>query len=145
MALVKKKILLIDNDPASTRMVRLTLERLPAFEVRELNDPTRAVQIAREFQPDLVLLDVEMPAMDGGEVACKLQTDARFRAPPIIFMTGLVTEEETARNSMFTNGSRVLAKPVTMAKLAQCMAEQLGVLCALEEREAALPVWPARG
>ena len=74
--------------------------------------------------------------MDGGEVARHLQTDATWCAPPIIFMTSLGTEEETARNPLYTNGSRVLAKPVTMAKLVQCVAERLGVLCAVNEREA---------
>ena len=136
MTPAKKKILVIDNDPASTRMVRLTLERQPAFEVCELNEPTRAVPTAREFRPDLVLLDVEMPGMDGGEVARGLQADAALRGLPIIFMTSLVTEEETAKNPMYTNGLRVLAKPVTMGKLVRCVAERLGVLCAPEERGA---------
>ena len=144
MTLAKKKILVIDNDPASTRMVRLTLERLSGFDVRELNDPAKAVRTAREFRPDLVLLDVEMPAMDGGEVARNLQTDAMLRALPIIFMTGLVTEEETAGNSMYTNGLRVLAKPVTMAKLVRCVVERLGVLCAVEERTAPVAASTAR-
>ena len=102
----------------------------------ELNDPTKAVWIAREFRPDLVLLDVEMPEMDGGEVSRNLQIDATLRALPIIFMTSLVTEEETARSPMYTNGLRVLAKPVTMAKLVRCVAERLDVLCAVSERDA---------
>ena len=136
MTSAKKRILVIDNDPASTRMVRLTLERQAAFETRELNDPTKSVPAAREFRPDLILLDVEMPGMDGGEVARCLRADAGLRARPIIFMTSLVTEEEAARQSFRTDGFRVLAKPVTMAKLVRCVAEQLGVLCAGEERGA---------
>ena len=140
MTRVKKKILVIDNDPASTRMVRLTLERQPAFEVRELNHPTTAVRIAREFRPDLILLDVEMPGMDGGEVARDLQTDATLRALPIIFVTSLVTEEETMWHPTYTNGLRVLAKPVTMAKLVRCVAERLDVLCAVGERNAGVPM-----
>ena len=139
MTAAKKKILVIDNDPASTRMVRLTLERQPAFEVRELNDPTKAVRTAREFRPDLVLLDVEMPAMDGGQVARHLQADAALADLPIIFMTSLVSEEETAKNPLFTNGLRVLAKPVTMAKLVRCVAERLNVLCAGQEGDAPVP------
>ena len=140
MTPVKKRILVIDNDPASTRMVRLTLERQPIFEVCELNDPTRAVRTAREFQPDLILLDVEMPEMDGGEVARNLQIEPMLRALPIIFVTSLVTEEETARHPMYTNGLRVLAKPLTMAKLVRCVAERLDVLCAVSERDAGASV-----
>ena len=112
---LKKKILLIDNDPASTRMVRLTLERQPAFEVRELNNPLEAVRAAHDFGPDLVLLDVEMPEMDGGEGARRRHADPRLSRLPIIFMTSLVTDEETENNPLYTNGLRVLAKPVTMS------------------------------
>ncbi len=132
---VKKKILVIDNDPASTRMVRLTLERQPAFVVRELNDPTAAVRTAQEFRPDLVLLDVEMPEMDGGEVARCLHAQSALAGLPIIFMTSLVSEEETALNPMYTNGLRVLAKPVTMTKLVRCVAERLDGLCADTRKE----------
>ena len=101
-----------------------------AFEVREVNAPTAALRMARLFRPDLVLLDVEMPGMDGGEVARGFQAEEAFRQVPIIFMTSLVTEEETAKNPMTTNGLRVLAKPVTMAKLVQCVVERLGGLVA---------------
>ena len=130
MTPAKKSILVIDNEPASTRMVRLTLERQPTFETRELNDLTRAVSTAREFRPDLILLDVEMPGMNGGEVARNLRAEVSLRALPIIFMTSLVTEEETANNFRHINGFQVLAK------LVRCVAEQLGVLCTSEERNA---------
>ncbi len=126
--IVKKRILVVDNDPASTRMVRLTLERNGAFEILELNNPTQAVSTARQFRPDLLLLDVEMPEMDGGDVARRMRATKELQTLPIVFMTSLVTEEEAATR-IFSNGSRVLAKPVTMAKLMQCVVEQLNVLC----------------
>ncbi len=121
-------------------MVRLTLERQPAFEVRELNDPLAAVRTALDFWPDLILLDVEMPEMDGGEVARHLQADKTLNGVPIIFMTSLVTDEESAKNSLYTNGLRVLAKPVTMSKLVRCVAERLDVLCADTRNEATVSV-----
>ena len=75
--------------------------------------------------------------MNGGEVAHHLQTGATWVAPPIIFMTRLVTEEETVWNPLYTNGSRALAKPV------QRVAERLGVPCAASVRAAGAPK-PAR-
>ena len=125
----KKRILIIDNEPASTRMVRLTLERHDGFEVRELNDPTHALTAAGVFRPDLILLDVEMPALNGGDVARRLRTVPGLKAVPVVFMTSLVSEDEAAR-PMYSDGARVLAKPVTMAKLIDCVAGLLGGLCA---------------
>ncbi len=123
----KKRILVVDNDPTSTRMVRLTLEKSGAFEILELNNPLKAVATAQQFRPDLLLLDVEMPEMDGGDVARRMRAVKELQNLPIVFMTSLVTEEE-ATTRIFSNGSRVLAKPVTMAKLMQCVAEQLNLL-----------------
>ena len=128
-AAVKKRILVIDNEPASTRMVRLTLEQHHGFEVHELNDPTHALTTAGVFRPDLILLDVEMPALNGGDVARRLRTVPGLKAVPVVFMTSLVSEDEAA-HPMYSDGARVLAKPVTMAKLVDCVASLLGGFCA---------------
>ena len=127
-AAAKKRILIIDNEPASTRMLRLTLERHDGFEVCELNDPTNALTAAGTFRPDLILLDVEMPVFSGGDVARRLRSVPGLKEVPVVFMTSLVTEGEAA-GPMYTGGSRVLAKPVTMAKLVGCITDLLGVLC----------------
>ena len=122
-----KRILVVDNEPAATRMVRLALERYRVFEVCEVNDPRGALTAARLFKPDLVLLDIEMPVMDGSDVARQLRADEGTQATPIIFMTSLVTEEEAAYR-IFAGGSRVLAKPVTMAKLVRCVGDILNTM-----------------
>ncbi len=123
----KLRVLVVDNEPASTRLVRLTLERHAGFEVCEVNDPRRTVAAAQRFQPSLILLDVEMPNMDGGQVARALQEQKGLARVPVVFMTSLVTERE-AGHDIFCNGSRVLAKPVTVAKLMRCVAELLSTL-----------------
>ena len=124
----KKRILVIDNDPASTRMVRLTLEKHDAFEVQELNDPAHALTAAGMFRPDLILLDVEMPNLNGGDVARRLRAVPHLKKVPVVFVTSLLTEDEAA-GPLYSDGARVLAKPVTMAKLVDCVATMLGSLC----------------
>ena len=124
-----KRILVIDNDPASTRMVRLTLERHTGFQVHELNDPARALTTAGVLGPDLILLDVQMPGLNGGDVARRLRTVPGLRKIPVVFMTSLLTEGEAA-GPRYSDGSRVLAQPVTVAKLVDCVAGMLSVLCA---------------
>ena len=125
---VTKRILVIDNDPSSTRMVRLTLERHTGFQVYELNDPHLALTTAGIFGPDLILLDVQMPGLNGGDVARRLRTVPGLRKVPVVFMTSLLTEDE-AVPPLYSDGSRVLAKPVTMAKLVECVAGLLRSLC----------------
>ncbi len=56
-----KRILVVDDDIQATRMVKWALDRTGRYEVREVNDSTRALEAAREFKPDLILLDVCMP------------------------------------------------------------------------------------
>ena len=72
----KKRILVVDDQVQNTRLLKLYLEQTNDYVVREENDAKRALSAAEEFQPHLILLDVLMPGMNGGELA------ARFEANP---------------------------------------------------------------
>ena len=87
-------MLVIDDNPASTRLTRLTLERIVTCSILELNHSLRALDTAQSFRPDLVLLDVEMPGLDGATVWRQLRADPGLCRVPIIFLTSLVTEAE---------------------------------------------------
>ena len=78
----KKRILVIDDEPSITRLLKLNLEQTDHYEVREENDSTRALDAAREFKPDLVISDVMMPEVGGGEVAAQLREDPALRRVP---------------------------------------------------------------
>lgn len=118
----KRKILLVDEDPAFTRLVKLNLEATGAYEVRSDNDPTTALRMAQDFQPDLILLDIVMPGMDGGDVRAKLRNDPLLRGVPTVFLTALVDRDEVhRRNGHFADGD-FLAKPVSAEELLDCIA-----------------------
>ena len=51
---MKRKILIVDDEPGFTKIVKMTLEASGAYEVRELNDPSVALAVARQFSPDLI-------------------------------------------------------------------------------------------
>ncbi len=122
----KKRILIIDDDPSVTRSIKLNLETLGAYDVRTENQARHALNIAREFHPDLVLLDVMMPEMDGGEVAEQLKADPLLKDTPIVFLTAIVSKEETKGQEAVFGGLSYLAKPVHLVELTRCLEHHLG-------------------
>lgn len=112
-----KKILLVDDEITSTRLLRQGLERTGMFEVREQNHSRQVLDTVREFRPDLVVMDVCMPGMDGGDVARALRAQPEFRHLPIIFLTSMVTEEDADGQPLQSGGFVFLPKPVNLTQL----------------------------
>ena len=92
--MTKKKILVVDDEASITRLLKLNLEKTGAYSVRTENEGIKTVEAAREFKPDLILLDVMMPDIDGGDVAAKLQADGLLNDVPLVFLTAAVKKEE---------------------------------------------------
>jgi len=120
-----KRILVVDDEPSVTRNLKLNLESGGGYEVYGENQPTNALSAARAFQPDLILLDVMMAGMDGGDVATRLRADPMFRDTPVIFLTGIVSNEETDGHEMFSGGATFLAKPVDIGALRKTMEQYI--------------------
>jgi CheY-like chemotaxis protein len=120
----RRRILIVDNDRDSTRLVKTLLERTGRYLVLEENDATKAHQAARNFRPELILLDIVMPETDGGEVAAQLQADPELQRTPIIFLTALVTKAE-AKAGLHLQGHPFLAKPINISELINGIAENL--------------------
>ena len=114
---MKKRILVVDDEPALTRMVKLNLERTGNYEVRTENQGSMALQAAREFKPDLMLLDVMMPDMSGDEVSAQMKEDEELSRMKYVFMTAIVTKDETEAMGSNIGGNEFLAKPVKTDEL----------------------------
>ncbi len=121
----KKRILIIDDEASFTRMVKLNLEKTGAFEVREENKATSALASAREFKPDLILLDVIMPSLDGGDVAGQIRNDRHLKGTPIVFLTATVSQREAGEAGLNSGGDLFLAKPVSLETLIHCLNENI--------------------
>src|SRR5512134_1615072 len=89
-----KKIMIVDDEAPFTRLLKLTLEKTGRYAVQVENVASRAVQTAKEFEPDLVLMDVMMPEIDGGVLASQFQSSHRLQNVPIVFLTAAVRREE---------------------------------------------------
>ena len=120
------RILVIDDNINSSKVARLILERIGRFDVRELNDPEQAIEVAREFAPDLILLDVCMPKIEGSAVAEQFQRTPGFTNTPIVFLTCIVTPGETGKNGTLLIGKHeYIAKPARPDVLIACIERNL--------------------
>lgn len=97
----KRRILIVDNDRNSAHLVKILLEKTGRYLALEENDVINAPQSTREFRPDLILLDIMMPELDGGEIAAQIQADPELHNTPIIFLTALVTRVEAKSGFAF--------------------------------------------
>jgi CheY-like chemotaxis protein len=122
----KKKILLVDDEPALTRMLRLNLEQTGRYEVREEHRGADALRAAREFRPDLIFLDVMMPDMGGDEIAEQLKQDPELSKIKYAFLTAIVTKRETGAGAAQISGEIFIAKPVKRDELLAAVQELLG-------------------
>jgi CheY-like chemotaxis protein len=120
----KRRILIVDDDRNSTRLVKILLERAGDYVVLEENDATKAHQSARNFRPHVILLDIRMPETDGGEIAEQIQADPELHRTPIIFLTALVTKAE-ARSGLRIQGYPFIAKPISIRELVDAIEEHL--------------------
>ncbi len=91
----KPLVLLVDDTPANLDIVSEALA--DSYEVSVAMDGESALEIVREFPPDLILLDVMMPGMDGYEVCRRLKTDDRTANIPVLFLTALSDDEDEAK------------------------------------------------
>ena len=120
-----KKILAIDDEASVTRMIKLNLEATGQYDVLMVNAARSAYAAALQFKPDLILLDVMMPDMDGGEVAAQFGADPALKAIPIVYLTAAVTRQEAGHKHLASGGRRVVPKPITLKELVVCIEETL--------------------
>ena len=110
----KKRILIVDDEKSLTNLLKLNLEETGHYEVRVENWPEDALQAAHEFKPDLVLLDIIMPRLPGGNVAALIDSDPQLKETPIVFLTAAVRKHQVEENEGIISGRPCLAKPATM-------------------------------
>ncbi len=93
---LQKKILLVDDESDVTDLLDYKL-RQAGYAVRTLNDSLRALSMARDFRPDLIVLDVMMPELTGLQLLRMLRSDSLLRDLPVILLTARIETEDRVR------------------------------------------------
>ena len=135
--MVKKRILMIDDEPAFTQMVKFALEKTGRYEVRTENLPVKALDVATEFKPDLVMVDIMMPEMDGSQVAASFKADPKLGRIPLIFMTAIIPKEEINEAQESRGYILYVRKPATLVQIINGIEEALEISQAGEASEPA--------
>ena len=102
-------ILVVDDEPSIVELVRFTLEDADV-RVVEASDGVEALLLARRVKPDLVLLDVQMPRLDGLEVCRQLRREPDFTRTPIIMLTAAGQQADRTRG-LGAGADEYLTKP----------------------------------
>lgn len=112
----RKKLLLIDDDEAVIEYLNVKLG--DEFELMATGSPDKAVALARDGRPDLVLCDIDLPGMDGGDVSAALFEHPETRDIPVVFLTALVTPQDLAAKGNQLAGRAAISKQSPIAEIA---------------------------
>jgi len=119
-----KCLLAVDDEPHILKLVAFSL-RSGGYEVLEACDGLAAIQVAKAEKPDLILMDVMMPALDGYEACRRLKADSETADIPVIMLTAKtqVSEQQAGKDS---GATEYICKPFTPKDLVAQVREFLG-------------------
>jgi len=109
----RPKVLMIDDNKEICRLMKEYLEKTGKYEVTIFTDARMGIHYAQIEKPDVILLDLMMPDMDGTEAAESLLDNDTTRDIPIIFVTAAIKKDEAEDRLGQIHGHPILAKPVT--------------------------------
>ena len=124
----KKRILIVDDEVGAARLLKASLEATERYEVSVVNWPEDALSAGRQFKPDLVLLDIIMPRLPGGNVAAQFAEDSDLKATPIVFLTAAVRRHgprSVEEHDGVICERPCLAKPASVQEVIQCIEAHL--------------------
>jgi CheY-like chemotaxis protein len=119
-----KTVLVADDKATSRELVRIALEH-SGYVVHEASDGGEALNSARDLHPDLIILDLHMPGLDGFGVIKELRLDAELAATPVMALTASAMEGDKERALSFGFTS-YLAKPIRLSRLREEVKRLLG-------------------
>ena len=111
----KARILVVDDEQDFLHFIKLNLEKTGRFQIDAFTNPAEAMKWLDMIKPDLALLDIKMPEMDGCEIAFRLKSSEETRDVPVVFLTALLSREEELAG--INTRHTFIAKPVSPAAL----------------------------
>ena len=124
---MNRKILLADDDQRVLAVVEATLGNDGTVEIRQAHDGEEALEIARQWKPALIFLDVMMPKRNGFEVCKDLKSDPTTANVRVVMLTGL-SQESHRRKALEVGADDYITKPFGSVELFQKFEDMIGSL-----------------
>jgi CheY-like chemotaxis protein len=118
---VAAKVLAVDDDPVIQRLLQVNLE-MEGYEVALASDGVEALEQARSFRPDIVLLDIMMPRKDGWQVCAELKQDPDLADTPVVFLSARAQDDDLQRGTEL-GADAYITKPFDPIDLLELVAE----------------------
>jgi len=120
---MKEKILIVEDNPQNMRLIEMTL-RARNYTLLKATDGEEALDVAMRERPDLIIMDIQLPRMNGLEVTRKLRETPAFSHTPIIGVTAYAMKGD--REKVIESGcDAYLSKPINTRELPEMIAEML--------------------
>lgn len=111
----KHKVVIVDDEEDVTSLLRYHLEA-ESFAVETINDPTLIMGVARDFEPDLFILDIMMPDINGLQICRMIRADQKLKHVPIIFLTAK-TDTDDRIHGLESGGDDYICKPFNIKEV----------------------------
>jgi len=121
--IIKKEILIVDDDPLVIRLLQTPLEK-SGYRIKVADQGLKALDMVKKDPPDLILLDILMPMLDGFKVTRLLKFDKRFKDIPIIVLTSRATEDERKKGEQ-VGADEFLYKPLRLQQVLKVVKKYL--------------------
>ncbi len=118
------KILVVDDEKDLAKFIQLILSEDTSFDVITVSDSSKVLPTVLEWKPNLILLDIIMPGLQGNEIAEQIRESSELEGIKIIFITALVKKYEVNENGVI-GGRRFLTKPIDADSLLLAVREEL--------------------
>jgi CheY-like chemotaxis protein len=121
----KIRLMVVDDLATDTKLLKKYFEECHGYTVQEENDPMAAIAAAEIFKPNLIIMDLMMPVMDGVELAFAFRSNANLRETPIVFLTAGATKKALAAAGGRVGGFPFMAKPIQLGEVAAMVLKHL--------------------
>jgi len=121
---MKKKVLVVEDTPDNRRIIRLLLERA-GYEIVEAVNGALGIEMARSERPDLILMDIQLPVIDGYEATRRLKADPELKHIPVIAVTSYALAGDEAKTKA-AGCDGYVAKPFSPKELLRLVQQFIG-------------------
>ena len=121
---LRHRVLYVEDNPVNALLMRAMLARLPDIQLECAEEPLQAIELARTLHPQLLLLDVELPGIDGLQLLQRLRADESMRAIPAIAVSAGAMPGDI-RRALDAGFAAYLTKPLELAELLQAVRRHL--------------------